>query len=176
MQKPTRRPLILRILCGVEDTLLVSVLLTMIVFSFSQILLRNLANTGFAWGDAMLRYSVLWVGLLGAMVATREDNHINIDLVSQLIASPRVRAAIRIVTDAFTATVCSLLTYASILFLRDEMTGNAKAFASVPAWYAEIILPIAFGVIALRYWVYLVMHVIQAVKGGAMDDDGGEAP
>lgn len=163
MNNEASPPLILRILYGLEDGLLVAALSLMILLSFGQIVLRNLAHTGLVWGDPFLRHLVLWLGLLGAMVATREDNHININVISRFL-SGRAKAIVRILTDTFTAGVCALLTYASILFLRYEIEAGTTVFEKVPAWIAELILPIAFGVITLHYLVYLGIHIIEACK------------
>jgi TRAP-type C4-dicarboxylate transport system permease small subunit len=161
--KRTSRVL-LRVLYAIEDSLLVLALSVMILIAFAQIVLRNLAEFGLFWGDPLLRYLVLWIGLLGAMVATRENNHITIDVVSYFLPS-RARAAVRVLTDAFSALVCFLLTYASVNFLRDEIEGGLIVFGRVPAWAAELILPVAFGVMGLRFLVYLGLHLRKTFEG-----------
>ena len=66
------------------EQVLVTILLTMmILLAFSQIVLRNFFATGISWGDSLVRYLVLWVGFIGAAIATREGKHINIDVVSR---------------------------------------------------------------------------------------------
>jgi TRAP-type C4-dicarboxylate transport system permease small subunit len=67
-----------------EDALLVVLLSTMIVLAGTQIILRNFLDSGFVWIDPLLRVLVLWLGLLGATVATRNNKHIRIDLLSKL--------------------------------------------------------------------------------------------
>ena len=41
----------------------------------------------------------------------------------------------------------------ALLFVRDEQAGGALAFAQVPAWWCQAIMPVAFGLIALRYLI-----------------------
>ena len=125
--------------------------------------MRNFFATGLFWGDAAGRYLVLWVGLLGAMAATRDDNHISIDIISRY-SSEKIKPLIRMITDSATAFICGLLTYSAVIFIRDEMSSGIDAFASVPTWIAGIILPAAFGIICVRYLVYLVKHTIEAVN------------
>lgn len=178
MSSPKKQPMFLKILYGIEDGILVIVISVMIIFSFAQIILRNFAGAGFIWGDAFLRFMVLWIGLLGAMVATREDNHISIDVVSYLVPA-RVKSILRIFTDFFTSFVCGLLSYASINFLLDEKLEGTVAFALSPtwdieAWIFETILPFAFGVISLRYLFYLIIHIIEAIKGPKQTEDSTE--
>ena len=54
----------------VEQTLVVSFLGFMIFIAFLQIVLRNDFSTGLDWGDSLLRNLVLWIGFIGATLAT----------------------------------------------------------------------------------------------------------
>ncbi len=151
---------LLRTAASVEDGILVLLLVAMIALAGTQILLRNLLETGLEWGDPLLRVTVLWLGLLGAMAATRDDNHICIDIVSRFLP-PRAKTASRLVTDLFTATVCGLLAYHSARFVLLEKEAGALAFGFVPAWVCELIMPIGFGIIALRFCVSFVLRLRQ---------------
>src|SRR5512139_2469052 len=71
----------------VEQTLVVSFLGFMIFIAFLQIVLRNFFSTGLDWGDPLLRNLVLWIGFIGATLATREGKHINIDIISRWLPS-----------------------------------------------------------------------------------------
>jgi TRAP-type C4-dicarboxylate transport system permease small subunit len=132
-----------------EDAILVVLLSAMIALAGSQILLRNLFDASVMWGDPLLRVMVLWVGLLGAMAATRDDNHITVDILSRLLP-PRAKMVGGLVTDLFTALVCGLIAYHAARFVLSEKADGGMAFASVPAWLCELILPVGFGVIAVR--------------------------
>ncbi|MBW2444001.1 MAG: TRAP transporter small permease subunit, partial [Deltaproteobacteria bacterium] len=56
---------------GQVETVLVTILLTvMILMTFAQIVLRNLFATGIDWGDALVRYLVVWLAFVGAAIAT----------------------------------------------------------------------------------------------------------
>lgn len=152
----------LRATAIVEDGILVFMLAAMIALAGTQILLRNVFETGLQWGDPLLRVSVMWIGLLGAMAATRDDNHINIDVVSRFLP-PRAKAASRLVTDLFTAAVCGLLTYHGARFVLFDKEAGTIAFAFVPTWVCELIIPIGFGIIALRFSISFVLRVRQLV-------------
>ena len=57
-----------------------------------------------------------------------------------------------------TAAVSAFLSWhAGRLVLEDRAVGMV-AFASVPVWVCEMVLPLAFGLIALRYLLYAVDH------------------
>ncbi len=139
-----------RMTATIEDGLLVTLLSAMIVLAGSQIVLRNLFDAGLFWADPLLRVAVLWVGLLGAMAATRDDNHITVDILSRVL-SERARSAGRVITDLFTSAVCGLLAYHGARMVRMDYEAGFVAFTAVPAWACELIIPIGFGVIAVRF-------------------------
>jgi len=139
-----------RLLLRCEDLLLVGTLCAMILLAMLQIVLRNLWHTSLVWGDPSLRIAVLWVTLLGAMAATRERNHIHIDLVSRLLPQ-RPRRYTRLLVDGFSSLTCGVLAWVSGRFVLYEWQDGAVLFGSLPAWAGEIILPIGFAVMALRF-------------------------
>jgi TRAP-type C4-dicarboxylate transport system permease small subunit len=136
-----------------EDMVLVLLLLGMIMLAFTQIVLRNGFDGGFLWADALLRVLVLWIALLGAMVASREQRHINIDLISRFL-SPAGKRVAGVVAAAFTSAICAALAWYCLDFVRMEYESPSPAFASVPTWVCESIMPFAFALIAVRYLVH----------------------
>lgn len=145
-----------------ENTTLAAALSIMIALAFAQILLRNLGHTGIYWADGLLRYLVLWIGLLGAMIATRERNHISVDVTSEFLPE-RWQASVRVLTDGLALLVCAALTVGSVSFVVQEQAGELMAFGKVPAWLAEIILPLSFLVMSLRFLGHLVKDLNRAL-------------
>jgi len=156
---------LLRVLAVVEDGLLVALLVLLIVLSAAQIVLRNLFDTSLLWADPALRVMVLWIGMIGAMVATRFDKQISVDAVSRFLP-PRWKAAARVFTDLFTAVVCAALAWSSARLILEDRAGGSEVIGSVPLWVCELVLPMAFGVIALRY---LANAVLQGRRVAAPD-------
>lgn len=140
----------IRWLRALEDTILVTLLMSMLLLAITQIGLRNFYDSGIIWGDALLRVLVLWVGLIGAMVASRQGDHINIDLITRFV-QPRLNAVISFISSLATTIIAALLAYHSYRFVLLEYEDGLIAFAGVPNWACEVILPIAFSIIALRY-------------------------
>lgn len=140
-----------------EDGILVGLLLLMIVMAVTQIFLRNLFDTAIVWGDVLVRILVLWVGLVGAMVASRQGNHINIDILDRYLPG-RAKTVVNFVVELFTALICSGVAYFSLRFVQMEYLDGGMAFARVPAWVCEAIIPFAFVVIALRYFILAFLN------------------
>ena len=146
-----------------EDAVLVGLLLIMIGMAVTQIFLRNLFEAGIVWSDVMVRILVLWVGLLGAMVASRHDNHIAIDILNRYMPE-RAKVYANFVIKLFTALICTIVAYYSLLFVQMEFADGGMAFAQVPTWLCEAIIPFAFSVIALRYFLLSFMNLKKIVE------------
>ncbi len=155
-----------RVFRKIEDTILVSLLMAMISLAVFQIFLRNVLDSGIIWGDSLVRVLVLWIGLVGAMVASRNDNHISIDVVSRYLP-PKFKRFTTLFTHGFTAVVTALMAVFSIKFVRMEMADNYMAFAEVPAWACQIIIPIAFCIMCLRYLAFCLNHVMDMFFPGS---------
>ena len=142
-----------------EDALIVAILLGMMVLAVAQILLRNLAGTSLVWIDPLLQNAVLWIGMLGAMIASRKDEHISIDVASQLLP-PFLHRWLLSIVDLFTSAICGVAAWFSLMSVRDEASFGMMAFASVPAWWLQVIVPLGFGSIALRYAILFCMGLV----------------
>jgi TRAP-type C4-dicarboxylate transport system permease small subunit len=147
------------IIGSLEQILLGILLGTMIFVAFIQIVLRNILSTGLAWGDELVRNLVLWTGFIGAAVATREGKHISIDVVSRWISGKR-KTVIEIITNGFSMSVCALLTFAALKFVRNEIQMKSVLFLEIPSWASEIILPVTFGVMTFRFCLRFLKSVL----------------
>ena len=141
---------LLRVVHGVEDGILVALLLSMVGIAVAQIVLRNAFDGGFLWAESFLRVLVLWIGLAGAMAASREHRHISIDILGRFLP-PRATKVAVVFTALFTAGVAGALAWFSLDFVRVEYANPSVAFGQVPTWVCESIMPVAFTVIGLRY-------------------------
>ncbi len=160
-----------RFIALVEDALLALLLAGMILLAAAQILLRNFMDLGLVWGDPLLRALVLWVGLLGAMVAARSENHIAIDVLSRHLP-PRGQAATRLLTNVFTVAVCAVMSYYSAQLVRMDLEAGVMAFGPVPAWWVESILPFGFAVLALRYLAAALRNLRPLLRPRAEEGNG----
>ncbi len=135
----------------VEDALLVVLLSVMILLAALQILLRNFFDAGIVWADPLLRVMVLWVGLIGATVATRSNKHIRIDLVSRWF-DRNTHRLLQAGVGQISAWTCLVLAWFGFRWIRLDYADGLIAFAGIPAWVLECIVPIGFALIGLRYF------------------------
>ena len=146
-----------------EDGLLSLLLLSMIVLATTQIFIRNLFDSGIVWADPLLRVMVLWLGLMGALAASRENKHITIDVLNRLMTD-KVRHVSRIFTALFTAIVTAIIAYHSTLFVLIERESNSIAFSNIPAWMLVIIIPITFAIMSVRNLIHIYQHCIALIE------------
>lgn len=148
----------------IEDGIMVLLVTAMILLAVGQIILRDVWDAGVVWGDPLLRISVLWIGMLGAMAATRDNNHITVDIFSRFL-SDRLKRIVQIVTGGFAAGICAILAYEGARFVVMDYQAGTTSFSDIPSWCFEIIIPIGFGVMALRFLFVTISPVSQSEPG-----------
>jgi TRAP-type C4-dicarboxylate transport system permease small subunit len=166
-----------RALAGFEITVIAALLVAMILLGCLQIVLRNFFHSGILWADLLMRHIVLWVGCLGAALATTRVRHINIDVFSRLLPG-RSRRIRRFFVYTATAVAAFVLGIASLRLVADERMFGEVAFGPVRTWMLQTVLPFAFYVISYRSVVNLLTGRESAEqKSGAdgLDDGAGEA-
>ena len=136
----------------VESLLLLVGLGALILVASGQILLRNVFSIGLVWADGMLRLTVLWLALLGAMAASRDGRHISIDIVARFLR-PVPKAVLAVVRELATACVCGVLAWHAWRFVADSREFGDVLLGNLPAWGFQIIMPIGFAVMAWRHLV-----------------------
>ena len=158
------------ILAKIESIFLIIILFTMILLAFLQVILRNFFSTSIFWGDTFLRNLVLWIGFLGASLATKEGRHINIDVLSRVL-SPAAKRISAIIINIFSATVCFFLMRAAITFIKSEKEAGTTLFKGIPVWIFQIIIAIGFGLITIRF----LIHAIENISTSAASPEEGQA-
>ena len=134
-----------------ENGLLTASVLLLVVLAGAQIILRDLFHTGLSFADPLMRQLVLWTGMLGALAAVRDDKHIALDVLQRFL-NPAAQKIARILTLGFAAAICAALAwYGYAMVQGDFESATPSPLTGLPAWVAEIILPIGFGLMALRF-------------------------
>jgi TRAP-type C4-dicarboxylate transport system permease small subunit len=140
------------LLTWTEEAFLCLLLLAMILLACVQIFLRTFYSSGILWADPLLRYLVVWAGLFGAAVATKQTKHISIDIISHLVPE-QFMPWLRVLLNLFSASVCIFLTYGAVTFVRDEALYGGRGILDIPSWELNMVYPLAFGIIACRFLV-----------------------
>jgi len=125
-----------------ENVALVTLLSGLILLAVSQIVLREIFDTGIIWADELVRLIVLWLAMMGAVAACRED-------------------VIRIGVDVFAAAVCGVIAWHAYRYLQIEIEFADTVLVDVPAWIAHVVVPASFAVLSYRF----IVSVIKKIHG-----------
>lgn len=109
---------------------------TVIALSFVEILNRNFGLD--LWESAATNRVtftlVFYVGLFGAVVATRQARHIAIDAVTPYLPR-RVRTAVSALLLLASAVVCAWITVTAHRYVTDVITAEDRFLPDKIAWY-----------------------------------------
>ena len=132
----------------IETALIAILVLAMVLLAGAQILMRNLFETGLAWADPLLRAMVLWVAMLGALAAARDDKHIGLDLLTHFMHG-RTRRILRAIALLSAAALSAMMAWYGVGLVQLDY-GGGTPIAGIPGWIVELILPIGFALLAVR--------------------------
>lgn len=132
--------------------MLVGLFAALLLLATSQIVLRNFFSAGIPWADSLVRVLVLWLALIGAIAASRDNKHIGIDVVVRSLPTA-ARHIVGGVICLFTAGIAAFFAWHSWRLVQDSREFGDVLVNGWPAWIMQLILPIGFGLIAYRYLV-----------------------
>jgi len=120
--------------------------------------LITLKPNGFGWSQKLALCLMLWVGLLGASMATHDGRHIAVDAVRQIVPE-ELKRSFEFMSGVVTVIISTTLTLLAIGYVRSnwiewvESDMEAGVFESVPIpyWAATLSIPIGFGIMAFRF-------------------------
>jgi TRAP-type C4-dicarboxylate transport system permease small subunit len=152
----------------VENTLLVGLLAGMMLLSVAQIIAREIFETGFFWSGELVKIMVLWLAMVGAVAACRENRHIRIDALSHLL-SDRAVAIVRLLVDTFAAGVCAIVAWHAWRYVQLEMEWEDTVLIDTPAWIIHLVVPVAFALLSYRFLVGVGQGAMQLASGEAAE-------
>ena len=128
---------------------LAAMLAALIFLGCAQILLRNAFNSGWLWADPLMRHLVLWLGALGAALASARMRHISVDALSRLLP-PNLLPLRRFIVYGLTAIAAYALLISTVRLVANERGFGEVAFLGIRTWMLQLVLPVAFGIITYR--------------------------
>jgi tripartite ATP-independent transporter DctM subunit len=155
----------------VEDGLSSLCLAVMVALPLAEAAARRLLDAGLPGAGPLVRHLTLWVAFLGAAIAAREGRLITLATRGAL-PEGRARQALTIIASAVAAGACALLARAGISLVIQEIGSGESVAFGVPVWFAQLVLPLSFALIAARLillsspgWVGRAVAAIGAAAG-----------
>jgi len=124
------------------------VLLVMALVPAIQTLMRKVFGQDLPGSSVWVQHGTLWIGFLGALVATGRGKHLALSTVELL--PERARPAARIFGAMVTTAVVALLAYAAFELVKADRLRQDTLVGGVPTWWSECVMPVVFALMALR--------------------------
>ena len=142
-----------QVITRVVNAAIVVLFLLMLGIAAAQVVLRYFFQSGISWGDPAARTLVLWVGFLGGILATGNNQHFHLDVITRFLPG-RFQVWFFRLSNLFGAAVCFFLARASISFLGFEH--DSRTFLNLPLVLVDLIIPLGFCLMMVRYAVRMV--------------------
>lgn len=143
-----QRPSVARVLAALENTALAALFAATVALPLAEIVLRKLLGTGIQGVAALVQHLTLALGMLGAMVAAREERLLALALVS--LYEGRAALVARFASGVVSAAVAALLGLAAAEFVAVERASGSFLTYRIPVWLTQLPLPLGFAVVSLR--------------------------
>lgn len=125
-------------------------LLAMVALPAASTVARRLLDRELPGASVLAQHMTLWVGFLGALLATASGQHLALTTLELLpVGAPR-RAA-RFLGQAVAAAACALLAYASVQLVRAEWSSEGIVAFGVRVAWSQLVMPAGFAVMAARF-------------------------
>ena len=138
-----------RVLARVEDAIGSLALLVMVVLPLAEIVSRRAFSRGIPGSGPIVQHLTLWVGFLGAAIAAREGKLLAL-ATGTFIPKGAWRRAADIFAAAFGACAATILAFGGWQMAMIEREAGTNIGADIQAWVAQLVLPVAFALIAVR--------------------------
>ncbi len=138
----------LRLVRRVEHAILIAALVAAMALPLADTLGRPF---GFAVpaGADVLQQLVLWLAFLGGLLAARERRHLTLSTAELL--PERLQKTGRVVAAAVSTGTVAILTYAAVGLVLANRQEDKLLPGGIPVWLVECVMPLALGLMALRF-------------------------
>lgn len=119
----------------------------MVAIVVLQVFMRYVLNAALSWPEELTRYFMIWSGLLAAVYAHNEGQHVGIGLLLDRMG-PRLRRMVQAVSQGLIAALCILIAWQGAKSLASY--GEIKSTAlRIPMNIVYAAVPVSFLLLAL---------------------------
>ncbi|HSN89645.1 MAG TPA: TRAP transporter large permease subunit, partial [Anaeromyxobacteraceae bacterium] len=133
-----------------ERALVALLFLAMVLLPAASTLSRRLIGHGLPGAAVLAQHLTLWVGFLGALLATASGRHLALSTLDHVPAGP-LREGARFLGMAVSAATCAVLAYGSVRLVRYEWGSAALVAYGIPVAWSQLVLVVGFAAMAGRY-------------------------
>lgn len=156
------------------QAVIASVVLGAVVAAFT-----TFVPQGLVWSPYFGLCSLLWIGLIGASMATYNNQHLTLEMGEKLWPAkmlPHVRTVNGLIVAAFAGFIAILGAMSVLDHFQDWRSAPGAALVPSidwPKWIVFIVIPYSFGMISLRYLARALKLLPQPEAPDAVQMAGG---
>jgi tripartite ATP-independent transporter DctM subunit len=133
----------------VEVWFTVVLTVAMVILPVLELVLRAVRGEGVPGGSKYVQHLMVWLGFVGAAIATGSGKHLGL-ATGTFLKPGRRRTAVGIFTHVVSSIVCMVLTYASFDVVKANRQSEDLLAGGIPVWWSEVIVPASMAVITVR--------------------------
>jgi C4-dicarboxylate transporter, DctM subunit len=133
-----------------ERALVTVLLLAMIALPAASALARRFLGRDLPGASVLAQHITLWVGFIGALLATASERHLGLSTLGILPDGPP-RRALHAFGQIASAAACALLVWASVKLVQVEWGSQGEVAFGIRVAWSQLVMPVGFAVMALRF-------------------------
>lgn len=134
------------------------------IAQFTQVITRYVFEVPVMGMDELMMYPILWLYMLGAANASREQSHIRANVLDVFIKSPRKLAVIAVIADAISIVVLLWLIYWAWDFTQYIIrVGKESPTLYLPTFFADISL-ITGLMLMILFTLWHIARLLKTIK------------
>lgn len=122
----------------------------MAILVFGNVVLRYLFNSGITWSEEMARFLFIWLVLIGAVAAFKDNSHLGVDMLTKRLSKP-LKMIVFIISNVIVLIVLFLVVEGSwkITLLNSGSTAPATGLPLTMIYGTGIVMGIGMAVIII---------------------------
>lgn len=136
---------------NLEKIFLVIGVSVMTLVVFFDLLFRELFDGGFIWAKELAAFLMIWVGFVGASLATKENKHLVVGIPEKLFPK-KVLPYVSLFVNVIVFAVTIFIAYLGFNYVSETRElGETSLVLNIPLWIVQIIIPASLVIIAFRF-------------------------
>lgn len=139
-----------RLLALFENTTVGVLIMYASIMLFTQIIARAVFNTSFSWAEESVRYAIIWMVFMASSIAFRNNAHISIDVIKQIIPKTLQKPFQVMICMICLITTFLLAWFGWQLTSRMMMFGQLSSAMELPMYWFYLAIPVSSACMFIR--------------------------
>jgi TRAP-type C4-dicarboxylate transport system permease small subunit len=156
--------MMIKVLNRIIEAIIAVLIVLMVLGNFWQIFTRFVLNNAAGWTEEFLRYSLIWVTMLGVPYAYGKNQHIAIEFITDTF-SEKGKTIDAICIQVLILIISIFVMIVGGIMVTLNAVGQVSAALNLPMQYYYLGVPVC-GVLMVIYTVPKLVEEIKSLKNG----------